>query len=73
MKPDDALEALLRPPVELWSTMTVWGVALVAIVAPWALMMPPWMGWVLAAIAGYFGWVRCKQALHILKYQHGMK
>lgn len=73
MKPDDALEALLRPPVELWSTMTVWGVALVALVAPWALMMPPWMGWVLAAIAGYFGWVRCKQALHILKYQHGMK
>lgn len=73
MKADDTLEALLRPPVELWSTLTVWGVALVAIVAPWALMMPPWMGWVLAAIAGYFGWVRCKQAMHILKYQHGMK
>ena len=73
MKADDALEALLRPPVELWSTLTVWGVALVAIVAPWALMMPPWMGWVLAAIAGYFGWIRMKQALHILKYQHGMK
>ena len=73
MKADDTLEALLRPPVELWSTLTVWGVALVAIVAPWALMMPPWMGYVLATVAGYFGWVRMKQALHILKYQHGMK
>jgi len=60
MKNDNALEALLRPPVELWSTAMAWGVALVAIAAPWALMMPPVLGWAIAILAGYFGWVRCK-------------
>lgn len=73
MKNDNALEALLRPPVELWSAGVAWGVALVAIVAPWALMMPPMLGWVIALVAGYFGWVRCKQAVQVLRYQHGMK
>lgn len=73
MKQDNALEALLRPPVELWSTSVSWGVAVVAVVAPWALMMPPWMGFGVAALAGYFGWVRCKQAGYVLRYQHGMK
>jgi conjugative coupling factor TraD (TOL family) len=73
MKNDNALEALLRPPVELWSTAMAWGVALVAIAAPWALMMPPMLGWAIAILAGYFGWVRCRQAIEILRYQHGMK
>lgn len=73
MKQDNALEALLRPPVELWSTAVSWGVALVALAAPWALMMPHWLGWGVAALAGYFGWVRCKQAMYVLRYQHGMK
>jgi len=73
MKNDNALEALLRPPVELWSTGVSWSVALVAVVAPWALMMPPMLGWVIALVAGYFGWVRCKQAIEVLRYQHGMK
>jgi conjugative coupling factor TraD (TOL family) len=73
VKNDNALEALLRPPVELWSTAMAWGVALVAIAAPWALMMPPWLGWVLAIVAAYFGWVRARQAVEILRYQHGMK
>ncbi|PKO29546.1 MAG: conjugative coupling factor TraD, PFGI-1 class [Betaproteobacteria bacterium HGW-Betaproteobacteria-9] len=67
------MEALLRPPVELWSTAMAWGVALVAIAAPWALMMPPWLGWGLAIVAAYFGWVRARQAVEILRYQHGMK
>jgi conjugative coupling factor TraD (TOL family) len=73
MKNDNALETLLRPPVELWSTAMAWGVALVAIAAPWALMMPPLLGWALAAMAIYFGWFRCRQAAEVLRYQHGMK
>ena len=48
------LEAQLRPPIELYSTAVAWGVALVAVVAPWALMMPPLLGWVAAAIAIWF-------------------
>lgn len=73
MKSNTVLEALLRPPVELWSTTMAWGVALVALVAPWALMMPRGLGLVVALIAGGFGWMRAKQALMVMKYQHGMK
>lgn len=67
------LEALLRPPIELWSAAIAWGCALVAVVAPWALMMPRGLGLVAAVIAGYFGWVRSRDALEILRYQHGLK
>ena len=35
------VEALLRPPVELWSTLVAFATAAIAILAPWALMMPP--------------------------------
>lgn len=73
MKNNNVLEALLRPPVELWSVFVSWGVALIAIVAPWSLMMAPSVGWMVALIATAFGWVRARQAFTILKYQHGMK
>ena len=35
------IEALLRPPVELWSMLVAFAAATIAILAPWALMMPP--------------------------------
>ena len=35
------MEALLRPPVELWSTATALAAGILAWLAPWALMMPP--------------------------------
>lgn len=75
MKQDNntALEAMLRPPIELWSTAIAWGCALVAITAPWALMMPPLLGWVVAVIALAFGWKRARQAMNVLRYQHGLK
>ncbi|MDA8446367.1 type IV conjugative transfer system coupling protein TraD [Paracidovorax valerianellae] len=73
MKNHAVLEALLRPPIELWSVAMAWGVALVAVVAPWALMMPPLLGWVAAVIAFAFGYQRLRQALQILRYQHYMK
>lgn len=73
MKNEHVLEALLRPPIEFWSTAMAWGVALIALVAPWALMMPRGLGLVVAAISGGFGWWRAKQALYVLQYQHGMK
>lgn len=73
MKKDAVLEALLRPPVEMWSAAVSWSVALIAVLAPWALMMPPLLGWVAAAVAGYFGWVRFHEALRVMKYQHALK
>jgi hypothetical protein len=33
------VEALLRPPVELWSTLVALATALIAMLAPWSLMM----------------------------------
>lgn len=73
MKGHTVLEALLRPPIELWSVVTAWSVALVALLAPWALMMPPLLGLVAALIAGAFGYVRLLQALQIVRYQKGLK
>ncbi|HRL52876.1 MAG TPA: type IV conjugative transfer system coupling protein TraD [Acidovorax temperans] len=73
MKNYAVLEGLLRPPIELWSTAVAWGVALVALAAPWALMMPPELGWIAAAIAFWFGLVRAREALEVLRYQHGLK
>ena len=35
------IEALLRPPVELWSTLVAFATAAIALLAPWTLMMPP--------------------------------
>lgn len=70
---DAVLEGLLRPPIEVYSAVVAFGVALVAVLAPWALMMPPFLGWVAAAIAALFGAWRLKEALAIVRYQHGMK
>ena len=73
MKNHAVLEGLLRPPIEFYSTLLAWSIALVASLAPWALMMPRWIGLVAAAAAVWFGWVRLQQALRIMRYQHGMK
>lgn len=73
MKNSNVLEALLRPPIELWSTAIAWGIALIAILAPWALMMPAGLGWVVALIAIAFGYRRASQAMYVLRYQHGLK
>ncbi len=43
------VEALLRPPVELWSTVVALATALIAALAPWALMMPPGVAYAAAA------------------------
>ena len=52
---DHPIEALLRPPVELWSTLVALAAATTAVIAPWSLMMPPGVGYgagaVLAALA----------------------
>ena len=73
MKGHAVMEALLRPPIELWSTAIAWGIAIIALVAPWALMMPPMLGVAAALIAGGFGWIRMREALQVLRYQRGLK
>lgn len=73
MNPNSVLEGLLRPPVELYSAATSISVAVAAALAPWSLMMPPALGWVTAGVAAGFAGVRMRQAMKVLKYQHGMK
>lgn len=68
-----ALEGLLRPAVEIYSALLAFGIAAVAALAPWALMMPPLLGLVAAGIALTFGVWRLRQALYVLRYQHNLK
>ena len=49
------VEALLRPPVELWSTVVALATALIAVLAPWSLMMPPGVAYAAAAILALLG------------------
>ncbi len=56
------VEALLRPPVELWTTVVAFATALIAVLAPWFLMMPPGVAYAAAAILALLGWVRGRQA-----------
>jgi len=73
MKGNQVLEAKLRPPIELWSALVAAGCALVALVAPWALMMTPLLGVVCALICAGFAFWRASQAWEVLRYQHGLK
>ena len=68
-----ALEALLRPPVEIWSALVAAGCALVALTAPWALMLPPSLGVVVAALALAFAALRASEAWRVWRYQLGLR
>jgi conjugative coupling factor TraD (TOL family) len=63
----------LRPPVELWSMSVAFAAGVIAILAPWALMMPPGIAHLTAAILFFFGGVRGRQAWRVLRYQRNMR
>jgi Flp pilus assembly protein TadB len=67
------VEALLRPPVELWSTLVALATALIAVLAPWSLMMPPGVAYAAAAVLALLGLIRGRQALRTLRYQRNMR
>jgi hypothetical protein len=67
------MEALLRPPVELWSTATAFAAGTLAWLAPWALMMPPGIAAGTGLTFFGFGVWRGRQAWRVLRYQHHMK
>ncbi len=67
------MEALLRPPVELWSTCTAFAAATLAWLAPWALMMPPGIALATGAAFFCFGVWRGRQAWRVLRYQRHMR
>ncbi len=67
------IEALLRPPVELWSTVVAYSAATVAILAPGSLMMPPGIAYGAAAVLAMMGTYRARQAFRVLRYQRNMR
>jgi conjugative coupling factor TraD (TOL family) len=67
------IEALLRPPVELWSALVAFATAGIAILAPWALMMPPGVAYGAGAVLGLIGLIRGRQAWRVLRYQRNMR
>lgn len=67
------LEAKLRPAVEFWSAAVAFGCAMVALLAPWALMMPRSVGFASALLALGFAWIRTLQGVEVLRYQEGLK
>ncbi len=67
------IEALLRPPVELWSMSVALAAGIIAFLAPWALMMPPGVAYMTGCSLFVFAGVRAKQAWKILRYQRNMR
>jgi len=63
------MEALLRPPVELWSMCTAWAAATLAWLAPGILMMPGAIARATALALFAFGLWRGYQAVRVLRYQ----
>ncbi|MGY6275070.1 type IV conjugative transfer system coupling protein TraD [Methylomonas sp. MgM2] len=73
MKSQYPIEALLRPPVELWSAGCAFACALMACLAPWAIMMTPSVGYATAVLLALLGCIRTRQALLVLRYQRNMR
>ena len=67
------IEALLRPPVELWSTLVAFATAVIAVLAPWALMMPPGVAYSASATLMLIGMIRARQAWRVMRYQRNMR
>lgn len=67
------IEALLRPPVELWSTLVAGACGSIALAAPWALMMTPSVAYLAAAILFLIAALRARSAWYVLRYQRNLK
>ena len=68
-----AIDALLRPPVELWSVLTAVAAAMIAAAAPWALMLPVAVGYSVSACLLLFAAFRAQQALRVIRYQRRLR
>jgi conjugative coupling factor TraD (TOL family) len=67
------LEVLLRPPVELWSVFTAGTAAVIALFAPWALMMTPGVAYAAALVLTLVAVRRARQAWPIMRYQRNVR
>ena len=68
-----AIDALLRPPVELWSVVVALAAAVIAATAPWALMLPVAVGYGVCSCLILFAALRAGQAWRVIRYQRRLK
>lgn len=65
-------EAMLRPPVELYSAATAGSIGIIAATAPWALMLSPGLGYAAAGVATGFALYRGNHGFQVLRYTIGL-
>ncbi len=70
---DHPIEALLRPPVELWSAFTSACVAAICVGAPHQLLMPTQLGQTVGAAFALFAAYRTRQGLAVISYQSNLR
>jgi len=68
-----AIDALLRPPIELWSALVALAAALIAVAAPWALMLPGGIAHGVGLLLLVFAIIRARQAFRVIRYQRRLK
>lgn len=71
-RPKYPIEALLRPPVELYSAYTAWTIAVIAVFMPSVIMMTPGVAYVSAAVLMMIGLRRFLQGYKILQYHRNL-
>jgi conjugative coupling factor TraD (TOL family) len=67
------IEALLRPPVELYSAAVSAAAACATALAPDAFMMIPEVAYATSAVLGVFAVVRANEGLGVLRFQRNLK
>ncbi|MEQ1545816.1 type IV conjugative transfer system coupling protein TraD [Methyloglobulus sp.] len=67
------LEALLRPPIELWSMLSAGSAALATLFAPHYLMLTDNLSYPVSFGLGVLAVVRGHQAFKVIRYQRNMK
>lgn len=72
MRQRGAIEALLRPPIELYSAATALLAAAVLFVSPWVFMMPAALGLMAGLAALGFSLWRAADAWYVMRYQLGL-
>ncbi|MBT0960342.1 type IV conjugative transfer system coupling protein TraD [Denitromonas iodatirespirans] len=72
MRQRGVIEALLRPPIELYSATTALLAAAVLFVSPWVFMMPAALGLMAGLAALGFSLWRAADAWYVMRYQLGL-
>lgn len=66
------LEALLRPPIELWSCAATGGAAAICLIQPKTLMLPDGLSWPVALALLLLSHKRGREAFRVIRYQRNM-